>query len=283
MASIETEKDIERLRKMALVLHKENDVLHQRLQRLTVELALARGEDRCQLELELQLLKERLDRQNRTMFGSSSTTNPRPNEDERAKTNEQPAARTRTGHGPRKQPELPVVERVHELDEPDKLCPQCGGDLSPMTGQFEEAEEIDVVEREFRIVRHKRQKYNCKCGGCVDTALGPPKLIPGGHFSVDFAVAVAVAKYADHLPLARQVKQMQRQGLTTTSQTLWDQLWALHSVLLPSYEALPGYVVDHSVIGADETTWPLMETGKTTTGPTPPCATNGSGASSSWC
>jgi hypothetical protein len=32
------------------------------------------------------------------------------------------------------------------------------GDLEPMAAQFEEADEIDVVERCFRIVRHERQK-----------------------------------------------------------------------------------------------------------------------------
>src|SRR2546422_4805390 len=88
-----------------------------------------------------------------------------------------------------------------------------------MTGQYEEAEEIDVVERSFRIVRHRRQKYTCRCGACVETALGPPKLLAGGRYSVDFGVAVAIAKYGDHLPLARQVRQMARLGLTTDAQT----------------------------------------------------------------
>ena len=46
--------------------------------------------------------------------------------------------------------------------------------------------EIDVVERSFRLVRHKRQKYTCRRGECVETALGPPKLIAGGRYSVGF-------------------------------------------------------------------------------------------------
>jgi hypothetical protein len=54
---------------------------------------------------------------------------------------------------------------------------------------------VDVVERRFVLRRHKRQKYRCGCGGCVDTALGPPKLQAGGRYSVGFAVEVAVAKY----------------------------------------------------------------------------------------
>ena len=134
-----------------------------------------------------------------------------------------------------------------------------------MAGQFEEADEIDVVERSFRIVRHKRQKYRCRCGGCVDTALGPPKLIPGGRYAVGFAAAVAIGKYIDHLPLARQVKQMRRAGLSVTSQTLWDQLEALARHLTPSYEALAGRVLEAPVVGADETRWRLLTPGKSKT------------------
>ncbi|MFL5358823.1 transposase [Archangium sp.] len=61
----------------------------------------------------------------------------------------------------------------------------------------------------------------------METALGPPKLQPGGRYSVDFAVEVAVAKYLDHMPLEWQVRIMQREGLVVDSQTLWDQIDAL--------------------------------------------------------
>jgi transposase len=114
-------------------------------------------------------------------------------------------------------------------------------------------------------VRHRRQKYRCRCGGCVVTAPGPAKLVPGGRYSVDFAVAVAVAKYLDHLPLARQVRQMARLGLAIDTQTLWDQLLALSHHLTPTYEALAADVGTAPVLGADETTWALMEPGRTKT------------------
>ncbi len=257
MYSIDQETDIERLREIARVLLRENEVLHQRLQKLSHDLLDARGETRLQLELELKLVKEQLDRRNQSLFGVSSEKHP--------SDSSQPAARTsktpRQGHGPRSQPSLPLVEKVHELDEADRACPQCGGRLAPFDGQFEESEEIDIVEREFRIVRHKRQKYTCKCSSCVETALGPTKLVPGGRYSVDFAAAVAIGKYADHLPLARQVKQMRRQGLDVTSQTLWDQLHALHSLLRPTHDALLLHLLGRDVLGADETTWSLMKKG----------------------
>ena len=74
-------------------------------------------------------------------------------------------------------------------------------------------------------------------------------------------MAVAVAKYVDHLPLARQVRQMARAGLAVDTQTLWDQLLSLQRHLLPSYEALHELVLAAPVVGADETTWPLLEKG----------------------
>ena len=256
MIRIESERDPERLRQIALLLRAENDRLHSRLAELARQLAEARGEDAVRaLQLELKLLQEQLAARNRTLFGASSERRSRPADDGQPKDE----ARARRGHGPRQQPQLPLVEHVHVLDEPDRACPKCGGDLREWQGQFEDSEEIDVVERSFRIVRHRRQKYTCRCGECVETALGPPKLIPGGRYSVDFAVAVAVAKYADHLPLERQVKQMGRLGLEVDSQTLWDQIHALWRHLDPTAQALHRLVLSAPVIAADETRWPLLD------------------------
>src|SRR5438552_14796166 len=178
---IETETDIERLRQVALLQRAELDRLYQRLAALTEELARARGGDAiAALQLELTAIREQLEARTRALFGPSSEKRPH-GDDGPARAAERPP---HTGHGPRAQGELPQVEVVHTLDEPDRTCPKCGGGLREMTGQPEEAEEIDVVERSFRIVRHKRQKYTCRCGACIETALGPPKLLPGGRYSV---------------------------------------------------------------------------------------------------
>lgn len=260
MVRLEAETNIEVLRQTARLLLAENERLHTRLLALTRDLAVARGQVATQLELEIGRLQEELARRTRALFGPSSEK--RPAADAQA-ANETPAAGAQRGHGPHAQAALPLVERVHELEVPDQICPACGGALQAWAEQFEEAEEIDIVERSFRIIKHRRQKYRCRCGGCVETALGPPKLIPGGRYSVEFAVAAAIAKYTDHLPLARQVRQMERLGLHVDTQTLWDQLWALSRHLLPTYKALHAYVLAAPVIGADETTWPLLEKGQT--------------------
>lgn len=164
--------DGEQLRQAAKLLERENERLLRQVLELKQQLATAEGKGTEQLEL-LTELERQLAARNRKLFGDSS--------EKRGSTKAEREAPVQSGHGPRVQPELAVTERVHVLDEADHVCPSCGGHLEEMAGQTEDAEEVDVLERQFVLVRHKRQKYRCGCGGCVETAPGPEKLIPGGR------------------------------------------------------------------------------------------------------
>jgi transposase len=153
---------------------------------------------------------------------------------------------------------LPIVEQHHELSSEQRDCPACGGTLTAMAGQYETSARITTVKPTYQVEHHHRQKYRCACNGAVVTAPGPVALIPGGRYAPAFAVGVAVAKYADHLPLERQVRMMAREGLVVESQTLWDQLNALAWHLAPSYEALLQRALAAPVIHVDETRWPIL-------------------------
>ncbi len=95
---------------------------------------------------------------------------------------------------------------MHELDEADKQCADCGGQLGLWEGHDDETEEIDVIERRFVLKKHVRKKYRCACG-CIEMAEMPPRLVPGGRFSNDFAIEVALEKYCFHAPLERQARK----------------------------------------------------------------------------
>jgi len=165
MVDIERETDIERLRQVARLLDRENARLHGRLVELTRLLAEARGEVAVQLQLEIDLLQQTLAVRNQALFGRSSEKRaPAPE-----KTNGKPPATPRRGHGPTAQPSLPVVEEVHQLDEPDRVCPQCGGMLAEWADQFEEAEEIDVVERALLDPGHEILLILVKIAGLSST------------------------------------------------------------------------------------------------------------------
>jgi transposase len=245
--SLAHETNIERLRQAALLLERENLKFVKQITALTRELALAKGEDRVQLELKIAALEHELSVKNKLLFSPSSERSPKTPKDAQAK-------KPQTGHGPKKQPDLPLNIIEHELDEADKECPGCGGGLEEWTGQFEDSEEIDVLTRQFVLKKHRRKKYRCSCGH-IETALGPKKLFDGARYSIDFAIEVASDKFLDHLPLERQVRRMQREGLDVESQTLWDQTLALAKLLSPAMQRLHDYTLSHGVLGADETTW----------------------------
>ncbi|MFQ5757617.1 MAG: IS66 family transposase [Acidiferrobacterales bacterium] len=253
MIRIETEQDPEVLRQVALLLDRENRKLHDRVAHLTRQLSQLRGDDAKGLQLELDALKEILSRRERALFADSSER--RVHAHDKDQTTPHPARR---GHGPRPQPQLPLIEKVHELADDQRRCDVCGGALKEWKGQFEESEEITVVERSFTVIKHRRKKYRCTCNAKVATAPGPVKLRPGARYSVPFAVEVAVAKYQDHLPLNRQVRQMAREGLNVDTQTLWDQIEAVAKHLQPSYEALKKRALDSELVHADETGWRFL-------------------------
>lgn len=247
MLKIDQIEDPEKLRRVAVLLDRAVDNLQDRVKKLTFENARLRGETLAQVDFSFpqEALQRALDG---------------PTEEPKEKTSRRPG---QPGHGPSPQVDLPSVERVHQLPEAERGCSACGGTLDPMEGQYEESEEITATERSYTLVIHRRQKYRCRCNGCVATAPGPLKLIPGGRYSLDFAAHVAVGKYADHLPLERQVEIMARHGLTVTSQSLWNQIEAAARVLQPTYEAIGAWLMAQPLLHADESGWlQIGDTGK---------------------
>ena len=254
--TIDEVEDIELLRRAAKMLEAENLEMAKMIKRLKRENFELRHGTPEQLDLALQIeeLEERLARRNKALFGDSSEKRPKDKTSRREK--------KQSGHGRREQPELERVEEHHISNVEGESCEMCGGALNASEGFVEESEEIDIIERKFVLKRHTRQKYKCECGSCIKTATGPLKLFPGARYSVGFAIHVAMAKYADHLPLERQVKGMKRDGLVVDSQTLWDQLNAIAELLEPAWTRQKEYVLSRPVIGADETHWKLLTRGK---------------------
>ena len=259
MPPIETIEDKETLRQVALLLQKENERLHERLEDLTKRLALLTGTDAGkQLEIEIERLRVYMAKLQKVAFGKSSEKRPGANSKPDSDKADKPP---QTGHGPREQKALPEVEEIVDVPDEEMTCDLCGKDLREWEGQYEESEEVTVIQRRFVRKKIKRKKARCTCGACVKTAPPLPKLIEGGRYSPEFAVEVATQKYLDHLPLERQVRIMAREGLKVDSQTLWDQIWALACLLEPVYDKLLIHVKSQRLLLADETPIYLLKKG----------------------
>jgi transposase len=263
MIDVTTEQDPERLRTIADVALRENALLRRRITTLVGRLAKAEGVEQAELlAAEIAELTGQLNRalDDHSIDGRSERR--RDDEKEDRDSNRSTNSDAQTGHGPTAQPDLEVEQEVLELDEADKICPECGGVLGEIEGQYEESELIDVVDVTYKLRKVKRQKYRCDNSCCqhIDTALGTDdRLVDGGRYSVDFGVSVVEGKYLLHLPLHRQAKHMRLNGLRITPQTLCDQVLRIAEMLEPSWHALYALQMDQDVLGADESRWRLMD------------------------
>jgi transposase len=248
VVDIRRERDIEQLRRVAIAQEAQIHALVRTLRAKCAELAALKGNEK-----ELQQTLALIEQLSRSLTSSAPPSG-------RAELTDRQPRKAREHSGPAEQPSLLHVEQVFELDAADMTCPSCGGELRPMARQFETSEMIDVVEVSYRVVQVKQQKYACKCGGCIETAPGPERATSGGRYSLDFAIKVAIDKYLDHIPLARQERILRRHGLAITTQTLWDQLHVLGRRLEKASRALLARVLGQPVVGLDQTSWKRLET-----------------------
>lgn len=251
---LDREQDIEELRRLARALHAQNQQLMAALTAKSREVERLRGKPG-----DLQLTLKMLEMLQAKAKAADEALAKAEEAQKRRKAEEGRAAKERTRSGPTPQPNLPVVERVFPLEEADRACRSCGGELRPMVGKFEESELIDVIEARYELVQVKQQKYVCRCGGCVETALGPERAAPGSRYSLAFAIKVVLDKWLYHLPLERQVRMLGDRGLVVTSQTLWDLANTVAHRLARVGNALLEHVLAQPVIGLDQTSWPRLE------------------------
>lgn len=266
---IAQEDDVVHLRQMVLALTLRNEDLEATIAALQQEIvdlkAQLGGLDPATQAAERQRLEERIALLTQRLYGRRS---------ERQRTSQGGGSNgargggpqekaTQTGHGPRSQPKLERQVVRHEAPDGPPICSCCGQAMVALDERFDEVtEEITVIPRRYVLVEHRQTTYRCPLGDELHTASAPARWLPGGRYSLAFAVEVAGDKYGLHLPLERQTQAMRGAGLTITTATLSDQLDALAKLLVPTYDAIWQQVLGHDVVQADETRWPLLAHGK---------------------
>ncbi|MCP4204167.1 MAG: IS66 family transposase [bacterium] len=242
---LETETDIEHLRKVALMQDSELRRLSKQVVDLKRELAELKGEPMTQAELE-GLFESELEKL------SAAQPAPTPKSPKRE-------PKKRTKFGPRDQSGLEQLFEHHKLHPADLACPECGEELQAMAGQFDQSQLVSVVQLKYVLVNLRLQKYRCAKGCCIDQPLAPQRATPGGRYSVEFAAKVAIDKYLNHLPLARQARMMAEHRLSISRNVLWSQVKHMGMALRPIWLALIKNILSQRVIGLDQTGWPNLE------------------------
>jgi len=167
--------------------------------------------------------------------------------------------RPRAGHGRAPLPALLPRRRVeHALPDDRCTCTACGARLVQI-GE-ETSEQLDYQPASLFVIEHVRFTYACHaCEGTVVTAELPAAPIEKGRPGPGLLAQVITAKYADHLPLNRQVDIFARHGVTLARQTLCDWVATAAGVLTPIYDDLKARVLTSKVIHTDDTVVPVLD------------------------
>lgn len=169
------------------------------------------------------------------------------------------AAKGHTGHGRKIPQNLPVEEQVVELPENERFCPLCGLPIEE-TG-LEEVSSMTGVKKTYYCKRIKRKIYKktCSCPNRIMVAPAPAKLIPKGKFLTEFWVDCLVNKYRYHLPIQRQLAEMEDYGLTVSGGTIFGGFKKIYQLYLqPLYQAMALELRKASHLHADESGWRLF-------------------------
>lgn len=157
------------------------------------------------------------------------------------------------GHG-RGRLSAGLPREVVELDVPekDRACPDCGKAMASMGA--DSTERVHVVPAQIVVREYRRPKYGCPDGHAVKTAELPPTVIDKGKYEASVYAHVAVAKYADHLPLNRLEGIFKRNGIPLKKSMMWDMILRVGEIAaMPILAQMREELRAESILHADET------------------------------
>lgn len=107
---------------------------------------------------------------------------------------------------------------VHDLPEAEKHCSCCGKDLRLFDEEI--SERYEYIPASIKVIEDVRRKYACDC--TVKTADKPAQPIEKSTAGASMLAHVIVSKFADHQPLHRQEKMLEREGVRISRKTMGD-------------------------------------------------------------
>jgi transposase len=153
---------------------------------------------------------------------------------------------------------LPVERVEHELDESERICPECGETMRDIGADV--WREMKLIPAKVIVVEHATHAYacrNCEKNGVsvpFAKAKAPAALIPGSLASPSLVAHIVTQKYSNGMPLYRIEKGFSYDGVNISRQTMSNWVAQCSEMYLgPIYELLKSHLLQESVLHADET------------------------------
>ncbi len=172
--------------------------------------------------------------------------------------------RARPGRKPARRPLPAHLPRERIVYPAPCSCPRCGGPVRKLGEDVTET--LECEPRRWKVVEHVREKVSCRCCEAVSQPPAPSHPIARGRAGPNLLALVLAAKYGQHLPLTRQSAIYAREGVEIDVSTLADWVGASTTALVPMVLAVRAHVFAAARLHGDDTTVPVLATGRTRTG-----------------
>lgn len=167
---------------------------------------------------------------------------------------------------PKRRPIPDHIPRMEvEIAPGEDHCAGCGGALRRIGEDV--TEELEYVPGRFIVNRVVRPRFACSGCESFTQAPLPSRSIERGRPGPGLLAHVLVSKYADHLPLYRQSRIFERDGIDLDRSTLADWVGKSTALLEPLADAIGRHVLAGDAIFADDTPVSMLApgTGRTQT------------------
>lgn len=166
---------------------------------------------------------------------------------------EEPTEPKRKGGGRRPHPrELPVKVTIIDVPEEERVGMVKIKEV--VTEQLERAPARHFIHRIVRYVYAHPDKSEAPV-----TAPLPPQVYPQSGLGTSIIAHAAVAKYCDHLPLYRQARIAEREGVNLPRQKLWRAIEAGAQLLLTIEQQLWDRMLSGNYLQIDETVFRYID------------------------
>ena len=160
---------------------------------------------------------------------------------------------------------LEVESIEYILNEDEKICPECDGELHTI-GKEVVRREIEIIPAKVNVKEHVRLAYGCRrCEiegehASILKADVPAALIPNSIASPSAVAYVMYEKYVNAMPLNRQANDLELHGLKLPRQTMANWvIFCAQKYFEPVYEQMHKKLVTLDIIQDDETTVQVLK------------------------
>lgn len=147
------------------------------------------------------------------------------------------------------------------LDAPT-ACECCGGRRLRKLGE-DVTRTLEQVPRQWKVIETVREKFSCRDCEKISQAPAPFHVIPRGWAGPSLLAMILYEKFGAHQPLNRLCERYALEGVPIALSTMADAVGAGCLALRPVLQALERHVFTAERLHGDDTTVPVLATGKT--------------------